>query len=129
MSTLLNSINSEINKSFKGIITDAKNASVSASKLIDLIKSNEDANKDFIYYLAALDITLQYEGKKSNISQIVQYFAAIDGKTFKASQFVAFLAKNCKDGKKLDGSSLLGAIKVVASVKNLELLVLDTKVS
>lgn len=109
--------------SFTNIITAAKNASVSASKLLTLVKNDAELNNDFINYLNALNVVMTYEGKKvNNFTQVLEYWNTVE-----VGQFVAFLGKNLKDTRKIDGSSLLGAIKSVLIVKELQLLVLAAK--
>lgn len=106
---------------FKNIITDAKNKSVSASKLLQIIKDDADLCTNFEGYLHAVNDVLLFEGKISNYDKIVEYW-----KTVNVSQFVAFISKNVKDTRKIDGSSLLGALKTTFSVKELKLLVLPS---
>jgi c-di-GMP-related signal transduction protein len=109
--------------SFTNIITAAKNASVSASKLLALVKSDTELSNDFLAYLNALNVVMTYEGKKvNNFAQVVEYWGTVE-----VGQFVAFLGKNLKDTRKIDGSSLLGAIKSVLIVRDLQLLVLTAK--
>lgn len=98
------------------IIADAKKNAISGSKLIANIKADTSAKNDFESYLDALETVYLYEGTKNVWCQnIKNRFNSLE-----PSKFIKFLALNCKETQKIDGRSLLSAIKIVAKVKELK---------
>lgn len=98
------------------IINDAKKNAISGSKLIAAIKADEKAKDDFNAYVDALETVFLYEGAKNVWAPILKNRF----QTLEPSQFVKFLALNCKDTQKIDGTSILAAVKTTLKAKELK---------
>ena len=94
-------------QSFSDVVKGHKLAAISASSLVKTLQSS--MNEDTQLYLHSLAIVGKFEAKPLPcMHNIIDAF-----KTLEPSQFVKLIAIN-SDGKKIDGLSLLTAVKAAA---------------